>query len=215
MVFYAHSGSKDDRSDWQLLAHHSMAVSELAALRAKPLGLSEAARLAGLFHDFGKHDPAFDRVLQGKPERVDHSTAGGMLLITRSDSRTGFAADLLAQAILGHHAGLPDSFGDASLSARRESYVDRISPEVTRAAEVDLMPAAQELVAKIRPGTMAFDLSLAGRMVFSCLVDADYRDTEAFYGKTDPLAREWPLLADGRHRRRCRLSGGERRQRAP
>ena len=29
-----------------------------------------------------------------------------------------------------------------------------------------------------------FDLSVAIRMIFSCLVDADYRDTEAFYAGT-------------------------------
>ncbi|MGA0542149.1 CRISPR-associated endonuclease Cas3'' [Neotabrizicola sp. VNH66] len=196
MVSYAHSGSKDDRSDWQLLDDHARAVSELAALRAKQLGLSEAARLTGLFHDFGKHDPAFDRVLQGKSERVDHSTAGGMLLIARSPDQNRFAADLLAQAILGHHAGLPDSIGDASLSARREAYVDRVPSGVTAAAVVDLLPAARELVAKVRRETMGFDLSLAGRMVFSCLVDADFRDTEAFYGKIDPQARDWPPLAE-------------------
>ncbi|AWD22346.1 CRISPR-associated helicase/endonuclease Cas3 [Fuscovulum blasticum] len=196
MPAYAHSGSKSDRSDWQLLEDHLRQVADLAAAKAAPLGLAEAARLAGKLHDFGKHDPAFDRVLQGRLERVDHSTAGGMFLIRRSDPRTGFAADLLAQAILGHHAGLPDSLGDASLSARRDGYVDRIPAEVTAATDVDLMPAARELVAKTRPESPAFDLSLAGRMVFSCLVDADFRDTEAFYGKTDPLARDWPALAD-------------------
>ncbi|MFL9503711.1 CRISPR-associated endonuclease Cas3'', partial [Rhodopseudomonas palustris] len=196
MPAYAHSGSKSDRSDWQLLEDHLRQVADLAAAKAAPLGLAEAARLAGKLHDFGKHDPAFDRVLQGRQERVDHSTAGGMFLIRRSAHGTGFAADLLAQAILGHHAGLPDSLGDASLSTRRDGYVDRIPAEVTAATDVDLMPAARELVAKTRPESPAFDLSLAGRMVFSCLVDADFRDTEAFYGKTDPLARDWPALAD-------------------
>lgn len=196
MVSYAHSGSKEDRSDWQLLDDHLRRVAELAADRAEPLGLTEAARLVGLLHDFGKNDPAFDRVLQGKPERVDHSTAGGMLLIRRSDPATGHAAAILAQTILGHHAGLPDSFGDASLSMRGEGYVDRVPPGVTEATTFDLRPAALELLSKARATNPAFDLSLAGRMVFSCLVDADFRDTEAFYGKTDPKAREWPALAD-------------------
>lgn len=66
MPAYAHSGSKSDRSDWQLLEDHLRQVADLAAAKAAPLGLAEAARLAGKLHDFGKHDPAFDRVLQGR-----------------------------------------------------------------------------------------------------------------------------------------------------
>lgn len=196
MVAYAHSGRRKDRSDWQKLDDHLRQVSELCASRGTALGLSEAARLAGQFHDFGKHDPAFDRVLQGNPDRVDHSTAGGVLLLTRAESRTRFAAELLAHAIVGHHAGLPDSLGEASLSARRDGYVDRIPAAVTDATTVDLMPAARELVARVRPATLPFDLSLAGRMLFSCLVDADFRDTERFYGTTDEAARDWPTLAE-------------------
>lgn len=50
----------------------------------------------------------------------------------------------------------------------------------------------------MRPGSAPFDLSVAARMVFSCLVDADFRDTEAFYAglngtRPDP---DWPALAD-------------------
>lgn len=196
MVAYAHSGNTHDRSDWQTLEEHLGQVAELAASRGIVFGLAEAARLAGLFHDFGKHDPAFDRVLQGKPDRVDHSTAGGMLLLARAEPRTRFAAELLAHTILGHHAGLPDSLGEASVSARRDRYVDRIPPAVTAATAVDLMPAAQELLARVRPATLSFDLSLAGRMLFSCLVDADFRDTERFYGKTLEETRDWPTLSE-------------------
>lgn len=192
---YAHSGTKGDRSDWQKLEDHLVQVAALAAERAAHLGLAEAARLAGAFHDFGKNDPAFDRVLQGKGDRVDHSTAGGKLLCDRATRQTRFAAEALAQVILGHHAGLPDSFGTpAALSSRLSGFVDSIPKAVTAAAQVDLLPAANELLAKCRPGSLGFDMALAGRMVFSCLVDADFRDTEAFYGQTDQNHRDWPTL---------------------
>lgn len=44
----------------------------------------------------------------------------------------------------------------------------------------------------------AFDVSVAARMVFSCLVDADFRDTEAFYARLNGTQpdRDWPALAD-------------------
>ena len=77
---YAHSGRAADRSDWQLLPDHLQATATLAAHRAAPLKLQATAHMAGLFHDFGKYDPAFDRVLSGGNERVDHSTAGAALL---------------------------------------------------------------------------------------------------------------------------------------
>ncbi|WP_425603454.1 CRISPR-associated helicase/endonuclease Cas3 [Ruixingdingia sedimenti] len=54
------------------------------------------------------------------------------------------------------------------------------------------------MLAKLRPGSAGFDLSLLTRMVFSCLVDADYRETEAFYDRLDGRSapRDWPALAD-------------------
>lgn len=195
---YAHSGHNDDRSDWQRLDDHLSRTAALAAERAAPLGLAQSAGLAAELHDFGKNDPAFDRVLQGKPDRVDHSTAGGKLLCDRANGNTMIAAQILAHAILGHHAGLPDTTGGAAaLSARLHGFADRIPPAVTAAARLDLLPAARELVAKCRQGQAPFDLSLAGRMVFSCLVDADYRDTEAFYDALDRRSRDrdWPALA--------------------
>jgi CRISPR-associated endonuclease/helicase Cas3 len=44
----------------------------------------------------------------------------------------------------------------------------------------------------------AVQLAFLGRMIFSCLVDADYRDTEEFYCRTQGMTRDrdWPALAD-------------------
>src|SRR5205823_4378415 len=42
-----------------------------------------------------------------------------------------------------------------------------------------------------------FQISFLGRMIFSCLVDADFLDTEAFYASVDgrQVDRRWPALA--------------------
>ena len=197
--YYAHSGRRDDRSDWQLLPDHLQQTAMLAAARGTPLGLGNSARLAGQFHDFGKYDPAFDNRLTGGTERVDHSTAGAHLLRKMASAATLPAAEILSYAILGHHAGLPDRHGsEASFSRRIETFRDCIPPEITAAAGVDLEPVARELMAHIRQGTAAFDLSIAARMIFSCLVDADFRDTEAFYSQIENRQhdRDWPDLAD-------------------
>ena len=198
--YYAHSGRTADRSDWQLLTDHHSAVSGLASDRAARFGLSATAALAGALHDFGKYDPAFDQILQGKNIRVDHSTAGGWLALQRADPQTLFAAEALAYAILGHHAGLPDkqNASGAGVAQRVEVFakVNPIAPDILRQPEIDLAPLSRELAAKCPGAHPPFNLSLAVRMAFSCLVDADFRDTEAYYARLDTLEkpRDWPGL---------------------
>lgn len=60
------------------------------------------------------------------------------------------------------------------------------------------MATSRELIALTRPSQKGFDLSVATRMVFSCLVDADFRDTETFYDQLNRIQhdRDWPVLAD-------------------
>lgn len=196
--YYAHSGSQTNKSDWQLLPDHLATTATLAKGRGEHLGLEYAAAMAGQFHDFGKYDPAFEGVLRGENVRVDHSTAGAALLLERVPSALKPVAETLTYAILGHHAGLPDRRGTgASLDRRIEAFRDPIDPEISGAVNPDLAPVAAELAALMRAGLAGFDLSVATRMLFSCLVDADFRDTEAFYAalKQNPPDRDWPSLA--------------------
>jgi len=46
-------------------------------------------------------------------------------------------------------------------------------------------------------GRAPFQLAMFGRMVFSCLVDADYCDTETFYAEAEgrSVDRSWPALS--------------------
>lgn len=201
--YFAHSGHRHDGSDWQRLDDHLRQTADAAAVTGKAADLSHCARLAALLHDFGKYDPAFQRRLRGDKTAVDHSTAGASLLLDRAKpgSQT-WVAEVLAQAILGHHAGLPDAIGsDAARSRRIESFRQRdpIPPAIAAAAEADLGPLVDEMLAKVRRGPQAgFDLAIAGRIVFSCLVDADFKDTQAFYDQLEGKAhdRAWPALAD-------------------
>ncbi|MFC6499732.1 CRISPR-associated helicase Cas3' [Gemmobacter lanyuensis] len=196
--FYAHSGIKEDRGDWQLLPDHLASTAALADARGRPLRLSAMAAMAGAYHDLGKYDPAFDRMLTGAKERVDHSTAGAKLLLDRAPQALRPAAEMLAYAILGHHAGLPDrQRGESSMAERLANHNYRIPQWVQDACQPDFTAAAREVRALIRDGApCGFDASVVARMVFSCLVDADFRDTEAFYARlkgTEP-DRVWPDL---------------------
>ncbi len=195
--YFAHSGTPGDFSDWQGLSAHLEGTAALAGTAAAPLGLPLCARMAGLLHDFGKYDPAFQRRIRGEGGAVDHSTAGAHLLLGRAGP-AHLVAQLLAYAILGHHAGLPDKGGsEAAMDRRIENFRDPVDPALTAAQGVDLAPLAPELQAKMRKETVGFDVSVAGRMIFSCLVDADFRDTEAYYNQLEGSQsdRDWPALS--------------------
>lgn len=200
MTHYAHSGTPGDRSDWQTLADHLAAVERLARERGTAFGLGEAAGLAGRLHDLGKYDPEFDRVLCGEAVRVDHSTAGGRVLLEPGSGCPKAVAEMLAYAILGHHTGLPDKSGCANgtLDRRVESPGAVLAPEWKAHLPADFLAVGAELLKRVRPGNAGFDLSVAVRMLFSCLVDADYRDTEAFYDQLEGRSRtrDWSALSE-------------------
>ena len=197
-MFYAHSGNNEDRSDWQPLSEHLLAVAQLAEELARPLGLERVAMAAGLLHDLGKYTEAFQRRLEGGSP-VDHSTAGASFLIERAKRADRGMAELAAYAILGHHAGLPDrkGSGHADMNSRLEDFTGQLDP----AWENELGEIPQGLLPsgfRFSRESQAFDLSVMGRMIFSCLVDADFKETEAFYARLEGRARDrkWPALAD-------------------
>jgi CRISPR-associated endonuclease/helicase Cas3 len=197
--YFAHSGRNPDKSDWQPLPEHLERVASLACEMAAPLGLKKAAKLAGLLHDLGKYSAGFQRRLEGGPS-VDHSTAGACVMRARARRADCLLAELVAYAILGHHAGLPNKSDDtdASFDRRIESF--RGEPEAAWRAEVERHADdfALDSVAFGRTPDDAFRLSVLGRMLFSCLVDADFKETEDFYARLtgEPVDRNWPLLQD-------------------
>ncbi len=109
MKNYAHSTEKKDRSDWQQLAEHLLAVAFLAREFARRFGLNDPnvddeALLAGLFHDLGKYRPDFQEYLRGeraKDSATRHAIYGGAHAFTSEQLGAAFA-------IAGHHAGLHD-----------------------------------------------------------------------------------------------------------
>lgn len=193
-MYFAHSGKRQDKSDWQTLAEHLTRVSHIAAGFGEMLGLGNAAAIAGLFHDLGKYTETFQLRLEGASITVDHSTAGAKLLIDLTQGRDRAIAELIAYGIAGHHAGLPDKLGEASLSDRLSRFAGSVDPSWKH----ELSPKISGLVPDLQFGKAhaGFQFAFLGRMIFSCLVDADFKDTEAFYSKLDGsiIERQWPAL---------------------
>lgn len=203
MTYFAHSGSLGDKSDWQALSQHLLAVARMAADFARPFGLDKAAYAAGLFHDLGKYDPDFQRRLEGVAIQVDHSTAGAVMLQGLTKGADAFMAELIAYGILGHHAGLPDrnTSHPGCFERRFERFTDKLDPVWRNELSfhpADLMPEQITKAVSARKAYAKFDLSVVARFLFSCLVDADFKDTEAFYAAREGWQpdREWLALQD-------------------
>ena len=184
MSFFAHSTSRQDKSDWQPLSEHLLNVGSLAKGHAAIFRAEKFAEAAGLLHDFGKYTEDFQRRICGEALRVDHATRGAMLAL----ERYGQSGYLLAYAIAGHHAGLAngidiDNDERTSLKERlRGQGVPPLLPQWEQ--EIQLPDTLGALpFRKGGAGGSMFQAAFLVRMLFSCLVDADYLDTEAFYDR--------------------------------
>ena len=179
--YFAHSGNSPDRSDWQLLATHLKNVGALAANRAKVFGMSEIARAAGLLHDIGKYTTEFQRRIAGDAVRVDHATRGAMLAVEHYPK----LGQLLAYGIAGHHAGLANGSEPLERTALRDRLRGTgLPPLVDQWLQEIELPKAADLRLPLKVHSRErgnFQIAFLVRMLFSCLVDADFVDTEAFY----------------------------------
>jgi CRISPR-associated endonuclease/helicase Cas3 len=200
ILHYAHSTATSEGSDWQPLRGHLLQTAQRAKMLGSKFGAAKAAALAGWLHDLGKYSEEYQDYIAGRrPSGVDHSTAGAQQVLQLGLSgRDKGMAELIAYAIAGHHAGLPDMSGETGgLIDRLKKAVAPLDPIWRRELEIDpanLAPRSFKPIAKIG----GFQLALLGRMIFSCLVDADFLDTEAFYASMDgrQIDRTWPVLSD-------------------
>lgn len=176
----------------QPLDLHLSAVSSLAGLMSADFKAEEWGKLAGLWHDLGKYSLAFQQYIRSAsgyeahlvdaaPGRVNHSSAGALYALEEL-SDIGWP---LAYLIAGHHAGLPDwssadGAGNAALENRmREGEEQGLLVQAIGAAPEALLKP-QSLSFKPDEFGKALGLHLWIRMLFSCLCDADFLDTESF-----------------------------------
>ena len=156
----------------QTVLEHLEGTAKRCAAFAAAFGAEEQGRLAGLAHDIGKYSEAFQLRLQGGP-RVDHATAGGAECAKAGQHYAAFA-------VMGHHGGLPDGGGrssvdDGTFFARLDRAGRGKLPDYSHWRQELTLPPAACPPLKEGPEVMFFT-----RMLYSCLVDADRLDAEAF-----------------------------------
>lgn len=172
----------------QPLWAHLTAVAGIASRFAEPFAAHDIAALAGYWHDLGKYRQGFQHYLGSHGDEnahletritsrdKTHAAAGALHAV----ERFGIAGRALAYLITGHHGGLRDWHGD--LDARLDpgnADSRREYAEACAAAPRALLDRGEKPDLRRVPGGSA-GCALWLRMLFSCLVDADFLDTEAF-----------------------------------
>ena len=181
-TYYAHSTSNPDKSDWQKLSVHLENVAKKAKKFAEIFGAGQWSALAGHNHDLGKGTLAWQAYLRQVNNVTDeftefyeghpvHAAVGAQWLYQHSNK----AGKLLAYCIAGHHGGLPN-WNDLSIAALEEKLKEQC-PEINFPHFIPEFP--KRLPFQPDPERFGFQLQFFARMLFSCLVNADYLDTEA------------------------------------
>lgn len=182
MDYFAHTREDGER---QTVKEHLFGTAELAARFATPFHAEEVANLSALLHDIGKYTVDFQRRLLENRKRVDHATAGAFECAKRNQLYAAFV-------VAGHHGGLPNrgTAGDLSdegtlIGRLRRGQEGKLADYQDYQKEI-VLPSVKlpEFCAQKVETDMFFI-----RMLYSCLVDADFLDTERFIrGPRDVVA---------------------------
>ncbi|MBA4698420.1 MAG: CRISPR-associated helicase Cas3' [Ruminococcus sp.] len=197
MEYIAHIS--DDKEREQTVKEHLEGTAKLAEQFANEFGYGDWGYCCGKLHDIGKYTLRFQDRIRGGTLKVDHATAGAKVCFEKGGYYTA-----LAYCIAGHHAGLPDT-GEKSDTGDRATYYGRMKKKIEEYQEYQKEIEIPELStpffqtpAKKDPG---FSVGILTRMLYSCLVDADYLDTEAFMndgnvvrGSGDNMTTLWARL---------------------
>ena len=152
---------------------HLSGVANLAERFANEFGMGSWGRVLGLLHDKGKERKAFQDYIKKNsgydstiqyPTEHTHAFVGGIIAKSLYGKT---ATDLLCNQIVSHHTGLHDYY------------------EMDGILNKEIPLGVNQCVEKIRLNKPPFALDLKdfnhlSRVLFSCLVDADYLDTELF-----------------------------------
>ncbi|MCC6967702.1 MAG: CRISPR-associated helicase Cas3' [Nitrospira sp.] len=180
--YFAHSAN--GHGDWHRLAEHLVGVSKMAKEFLQGWNGAEEAALAGLLHDLGKYGDRFQARLHGKDKGLDHWSQGASLALRHH-------AVAAALAIEGHHIGLQRGSKDSlrrllpvNLSAAVLPGLALSEPNVERLESLaagDGIEFSSPSSFVLNSWAQAVSAMLDVRLLFSCLVDADFLDTESHF----------------------------------
>lgn len=196
---FAHVKQNEDGSwaDPHFLKDHLFETSKLSSKFAEDFGNSDWAELVALLHDLGKYHPDWqkyirketgyydeDAHIENYAGRPNHSAAGAVFLFEKFKNSP--MAKALAYAVGGHHSGLPN-WNPQLLQRIYDENRNLIKNDLEKIKVIE--EAKQFIETPIPKTTPPFfkenkvdneQIHLWIRMLFSCLVDADFLDTESY-----------------------------------
>mgnify|MGYP004515129517 FL=1 len=172
MEYIAHK----DGERIQSVKEHLEGTAQRAGDFAEKFGKREWGYCCGKLHDIGKYSKEFQKKIQENTnDRVDHATAGAQVC-----KELGGYYPILSYCIAGHHAGLPDYGNTAISSSLCGRWKKRICDYQAYEDEIEIPKLDTDPIIFKKDRNMDFALGTFIRMLYSCLVDADFLDTEAF-----------------------------------
>jgi len=186
MVYIGHiKKNSEGIFETQDLVDHLKGTAVLAEKFSNEFNNSNWGRLLGLWHDLGKYSNEFQAYIRKNSgyedgERLgktDHTSAAAILA---KENYPGLWPPI-AYCIAGHHAGLhnfihdPKIPGDLSDRLKKQEFLDKVRAKIP----IELLERINLNLPNGKP-IESNQMHLWIRMLFSCLVDADYLDTERF-----------------------------------
>ncbi len=171
---------KKSNNQWEIQTNenHQNGVAGLASQFASEFGMTQWGRVLGLLHDKGKEQKTFQQHIKKesgyKPDITvegDYNHAYVGALIAKELFKSPPYYQFIDNILMGHHRGLYDH-GD------KEEILKKKIPD-----DVSVETLSEELKKEklnIPPLGSLKDVHHLIRMLYSCLVDADYLDTEHF-----------------------------------
>ena len=183
----------------QSLTDHLDGTMRLAEGFGAGMGLGAEASLLGAIHDEGKDTAEFQDYIHGrKHRRVDHSTAGAKSFF--ENGHIGWLQLIGALCVAGHHAGIPDlgskvdCAGTSTLNGRMKKCIPSIRHPQRYLIDSTCLDVDHLNTFIEKRNTL--DVMILTRMLFSCLVDADFLDTEAFMSNQPVRKNEFSSLKE-------------------
>ncbi|MDJ0687762.1 MAG: CRISPR-associated helicase Cas3' [Xenococcaceae cyanobacterium MO_188.B32] len=184
MQFSAHTPPRNS-GKWHPLKAHLSKVAKRAEKLANKFKAGKLAYYGGLWHDLGKYNPDFQKYL----EQCDRASKLGKKAPHQKVPHAKYGAKLAAEKfqpiaflIYGHHGGLPRQadMNDRLAEIKSEIYAQILENASSESLNLDINSSEieQQLVNLV---TNEYSYELLLRILFSCLVDADYLDTETHF----------------------------------
>ena len=205
---HTHPDFPHDPTRWQSLDEHLRNVAEKAEAFAAVFDSADWANTTGYLHDLGKARKSFQDYLRASNglsdtnyDASDHTHSGAGAVWAAQVLVTGKIGRIFAYLVAGHHAGLPDWVGGVTPQGALGYRLEQEKAVVREPSVAAWIRKHQSiwLARQVRPPWRFedADVSFWIRMLYSCQVDADFLDTEAFMESDKAVLRSrYPTLLE-------------------